>query len=65
MHPIIERDVMHARVADLHRQAKQSTPFTPAHTIAELTCRALTLLRARRALASALTAVGKHWQPPA
>ena len=27
MHPIIERDVMHARVADLHRQAKQSTPF--------------------------------------
>ena len=23
MHPIIERDVMHARVADLHRQAER------------------------------------------
>jgi hypothetical protein len=23
MHPIIERDMMHARVADLHRQARR------------------------------------------
>jgi hypothetical protein len=23
MHPIIERDVMHARIADLHRQAER------------------------------------------
>jgi hypothetical protein len=34
-------------ITDLHRQARQSTPFTPAHTIAELTGRALTPLRSR------------------
>jgi hypothetical protein len=48
MHPIITRDRMKSWITDLHRQAKQSTPFAPAHTIAELTRRALTLLRARR-----------------
>ena len=48
MHPIITRDLMKAWITDLHRQAKQSTPFTPAHMIAELTRRALTLLRFRR-----------------
>ena len=48
MYPIIERDLMKAWITDLHGQAKQSTPFTPAHTIAELTRRALTLLRSRR-----------------
>jgi hypothetical protein len=48
MHPIITRDLTKAWITDLHRQAKQSTPFTPAHTIAELTRRALMLLRAHR-----------------
>ena len=48
MHPIITRDLMEAWITDLHRRARQSTPFTPAHTIAELTRRALTLLRAHR-----------------
>jgi len=48
MHPIITRDLMKAWITDLHRQAKQSTPFTPAHTIAELTRRPPTLLRSRR-----------------
>jgi hypothetical protein len=48
MHPMITRDLMKAWITDLHRQAKQSTPFTPAHMIAELTRRALTLLRFRR-----------------
>jgi len=49
MHPMITRDLMKAWITDLHRQAKQSTPFTPAHTIVELTRRALMLLRAHRA----------------
>jgi len=48
MHPIITRDLMKAWITGLHRQAKQSTPFTPAHTIAELTRRPPTLLRSRR-----------------
>jgi hypothetical protein len=48
MHPMITRGLMKAWITGLHRQAEQSTPFTPAHTIAELTHRALTLLRSRR-----------------
>jgi hypothetical protein len=45
MHPIIERDLIKAWITDLHRQAKQNAPLTPADTIAELTGRALMLLR--------------------
>jgi hypothetical protein len=41
------RKLMKAWITDLHRQAKQSTLFTPAHTIAELTRRVLTLLCSR------------------
>ena len=48
MYPIITRGLMKAWITGLHRQAKQSTPFTPAHMIAELTRRGLTLLRSRR-----------------
>lgn len=47
MHPIITRDLMKAWITGLHRQMKQNAPFTPAYTIAELTGRALMLLRIR------------------
>jgi hypothetical protein len=53
MYPIITRDLMKAWITGLHRQAKQSTPFTPAYTIAELTRRVLMLLRSRGPLAGA------------
>ena len=53
MYPIITRDLMKARITGLHRQAKQNAPFPPAYTIAELTGRALTLLRFRGPLAGA------------
>jgi hypothetical protein len=62
MHPTIQHDLVQAHTDDLHRQAgrdrlsraarhapaKTSTPFTPAHTTAELIRRVLTLLGARR-----------------
>jgi hypothetical protein len=41
MHPIITRDLM----TGLHRQVKQNAPFPPAYAIAELTGRALMMLR--------------------
>jgi hypothetical protein len=47
MPAIITRDLMKAWITDLHRQAKQNAPLTPADTIAELTGRALMLLRFR------------------
>jgi hypothetical protein len=47
MHRIITRDLMNAWITGLHRQVKQNAPFTPACTIAELTGRALMLLRFR------------------
>ena len=64
MHPIITRDLMKAWITGLHRQVKQNAPFTPAYTIAELTGRALMLLRPRRALAGAPTAGGKQLAAP-
>jgi len=72
MHPIITRDLMKAWITGLHRQVKQNAPFTPAYTIAELTGRALMLLRFRgpsptprpRGQASALGPTAAGQVPP-
>lgn len=65
MHPIITRDLIKARISDLHRQAERhalglaarrarqaptqkSGPLMPAHAVAELIRRVLTLLGTRR-----------------
>jgi hypothetical protein len=60
MHPIIERDVMHARVADLHRQAERDriaraasrTPCTRQQKRRPNLMLRRTAVLARRALAS-------------